>query len=148
MMYTVIYSVKISGIIWRNENNHIFWCWARIGKCILSHRELQCFCSPNLWNLFRLLQLWTQVLPEIGYQLLHNYAEQIQTWGWICNIHSRDTSSFAKYTVFLYISSLIHFTCLCLSENGSIELDHYRSPDAIDTCMLYCYTVFFCSFGR
>ncbi|PIN23390.1 hypothetical protein CDL12_03874 [Handroanthus impetiginosus] len=36
------------------------------------------------------------VLPEIGYQLLQNYAEQIQTWGWICNIHSENTSSFTK----------------------------------------------------
>ncbi|XP_051125704.1 DNA mismatch repair protein MLH3 isoform X2 [Andrographis paniculata] len=37
------------------------------------------------------------VLPEIGYQLLHNYAEQIQNWGWICNIHSQDRSSFSKH---------------------------------------------------
>ncbi|XP_047973390.1 DNA mismatch repair protein MLH3 isoform X1 [Salvia hispanica] len=37
------------------------------------------------------------VLPEIGYQLLHNYAEQIQTWGWICNIHSQDSNSFTKH---------------------------------------------------
>ncbi|KAL1566679.1 DNA mismatch repair protein MLH3 isoform X1 [Salvia divinorum] len=38
------------------------------------------------------------VLPEIGYQLLHNYAEQIQTWGWICNIHSsQDANSFTKH---------------------------------------------------
>ncbi|CAL5371315.1 unnamed protein product [Camellia sinensis] len=27
-------------------------------------------------------------LPEIGYQLLHNYADQIQNWGWLCNIRS------------------------------------------------------------
>ncbi|KAI3462297.1 hypothetical protein Pfo_018960 [Paulownia fortunei] len=42
------------------------------------------------------------VLPEIGYQLLHNYAAQIQTWGWICNIHSQDTSSFSKHLDFLH----------------------------------------------
>lgn len=36
------------------------------------------------------------VLPEIGYQLLHNYEEQIQKWGWICNIHSRSTVSFTR----------------------------------------------------
>ncbi|KAK9284262.1 hypothetical protein L1049_023432 [Liquidambar formosana] len=36
------------------------------------------------------------VLPEIGYQLLHNYAEQIQNWGWICNIHSQGSKSFTK----------------------------------------------------
>ncbi|XP_073158982.1 DNA mismatch repair protein MLH3 isoform X2 [Henckelia pumila] len=34
------------------------------------------------------------VLPEIGYQLLHNYEEQIQKWGWICNIHSQSTGPF------------------------------------------------------
>ncbi|XP_073029392.1 DNA mismatch repair protein MLH3 isoform X2 [Primulina eburnea] len=36
------------------------------------------------------------VFPEIGYQLLHNYEEQIQKWGWICNIHSRGTGSFTR----------------------------------------------------
>uniref|UniRef100_A0A5B7BWE8 Putative DNA mismatch repair protein MLH3 isoform X1 n=2 Tax=Davidia involucrata TaxID=16924 RepID=A0A5B7BWE8_DAVIN len=36
------------------------------------------------------------VLPEIGYQLLHNYAEQIQNWGWICNIHAQGLRSFKK----------------------------------------------------
>ncbi|XP_020554294.1 DNA mismatch repair protein MLH3 isoform X2 [Sesamum indicum] len=41
------------------------------------------------------------VLPEIGHQLLHNYAEEIQTWGWICNIHSHDGSSFVKHLDFL-----------------------------------------------
>ncbi|CAL5373366.1 unnamed protein product [Camellia sinensis] len=30
----------------------------------------------------------SHVLPEIGYQLLHNYADQIQNWGWLCNIRS------------------------------------------------------------
>ncbi|EYU39428.1 hypothetical protein MIMGU_mgv1a002289mg [Erythranthe guttata] len=42
------------------------------------------------------------VLPEIGYQLLHNYAEQMQTWGWICNIHSQDMNSFTKHLDFLH----------------------------------------------
>ncbi|XP_070024073.1 DNA mismatch repair protein MLH3 isoform X1 [Nicotiana sylvestris] len=36
------------------------------------------------------------VMPEIGYQLLHNYAEQIQNWGWICNIHSQASRSFTR----------------------------------------------------
>ncbi|KAK4347571.1 hypothetical protein RND71_033910 [Anisodus tanguticus] len=36
------------------------------------------------------------VIPEIGYQLLHNYAEQIQNWGWICNIHSQASRSFTR----------------------------------------------------
>ncbi|KAK2966835.1 hypothetical protein RJ640_027794, partial [Escallonia rubra] len=36
------------------------------------------------------------MLPEFGYQLLHNYVEQIQNWGWICNIHGRNSRSFKK----------------------------------------------------
>ncbi|XP_055803099.1 DNA mismatch repair protein MLH3-like isoform X3 [Solanum dulcamara] len=36
------------------------------------------------------------VMPEIGYQLLHNYADQIQNWGWICNIHSQASRSFTS----------------------------------------------------
>ncbi|CAL5326575.1 unnamed protein product [Camellia sinensis] len=36
------------------------------------------------------------VLPEIGYQLLHNYADQIQNWGWLCNIRSLGSRSFKK----------------------------------------------------
>ncbi|XP_011022185.1 PREDICTED: DNA mismatch repair protein MLH3 isoform X2 [Populus euphratica] len=31
------------------------------------------------------------ILPEIGYQLLHNYAEQVREWGWICNIEGSGT---------------------------------------------------------
>ncbi|KAL6521457.1 hypothetical protein OROGR_018026 [Orobanche gracilis] len=42
------------------------------------------------------------VLPEIGYQLLQNYAAQVQSWGWICNIPSPDTSSFSKHMDFLH----------------------------------------------
>ncbi|KAG6646331.1 hypothetical protein CIPAW_07G002300 [Carya illinoinensis] len=34
------------------------------------------------------------ILPEIAYQLLQNYAEQIKDWGWICNIHGQDSRSF------------------------------------------------------
>lgn len=34
------------------------------------------------------------VLPEIGYQLLYNYADQVKEWGWICNIHAQDSKSF------------------------------------------------------
>ncbi|KAL2348699.1 hypothetical protein Fmac_002699 [Flemingia macrophylla] len=36
------------------------------------------------------------VLPEIGYQLLHSYSEQIKDWGWICNIHSQNYESFRR----------------------------------------------------
>ncbi|KAJ6804767.1 DNA mismatch repair protein MLH3 [Iris pallida] len=36
------------------------------------------------------------VLPEMGFQLLQKYAEQIKKWGWICSIHSQSSESFAK----------------------------------------------------
>ncbi|VFQ70130.1 unnamed protein product [Cuscuta campestris] len=36
------------------------------------------------------------VIPEIGIQLLHDYAEQIQNWGWICNIHTQGSRSFTR----------------------------------------------------
>ncbi|XP_039138697.1 DNA mismatch repair protein MLH3 isoform X2 [Dioscorea cayenensis subsp. rotundata] len=36
------------------------------------------------------------ILPEIGFQILHNYADQIQKWGWICNIHTECSDSFVK----------------------------------------------------
>ncbi|XP_048334561.2 DNA mismatch repair protein MLH3 [Ziziphus jujuba] len=36
------------------------------------------------------------MLPEIGYQLLHNYAESVKDWGWICNIHAQDSRSFKR----------------------------------------------------
>ncbi|KAI3722909.1 hypothetical protein L2E82_34103 [Cichorium intybus] len=41
------------------------------------------------------------VLPEIGYQLLNNYYEQIQKWGWICNFHESSVS-FKKNLNFLH----------------------------------------------
>ncbi|KAL9249882.1 DNA mismatch repair protein MLH3-like protein [Drosera capensis] len=31
------------------------------------------------------------VLPEMTYQLLYNYADSIQTWGWVCSIHAQAT---------------------------------------------------------
>ncbi|XP_020532764.1 DNA mismatch repair protein MLH3 isoform X2 [Jatropha curcas] len=36
------------------------------------------------------------ILPEIGYQLLHSYGEQIRDWGWICNIEGQGSGSFKK----------------------------------------------------
>ncbi|XP_059437766.1 DNA mismatch repair protein MLH3 isoform X2 [Corylus avellana] len=36
------------------------------------------------------------MLPEIAYQLLQNYAEEIKDWGWICNIHGEDSRSFKR----------------------------------------------------
>ncbi|KAE8710088.1 hypothetical protein F3Y22_tig00110328pilonHSYRG01257 [Hibiscus syriacus] len=36
------------------------------------------------------------ILPEMGYQLLHNYSEQIRQWGWICDFHTQESRSFKK----------------------------------------------------
>ncbi|GAB2231956.1 hypothetical protein Drorol1_Dr00010975 [Drosera rotundifolia] len=36
------------------------------------------------------------VLPEMIYQLLYNYADSIQTWGWVCSIHAQGSRSFKK----------------------------------------------------
>ncbi|KAG7622986.1 MutL C-terminal dimerization [Arabidopsis suecica] len=36
------------------------------------------------------------VLPEMGYQLLQSYSEQIRDWGWICNITVEGSTSFKK----------------------------------------------------
>ncbi|XP_008241931.1 PREDICTED: DNA mismatch repair protein MLH3 [Prunus mume] len=36
------------------------------------------------------------VLPEIGYQLLHNYAKPVEEWGWLCNIQAEGSGSFKR----------------------------------------------------
>ncbi|XP_058777682.1 DNA mismatch repair protein MLH3 isoform X1 [Vicia villosa] len=36
------------------------------------------------------------VLPEMGYQLLNSYSEQIKDWGWICKIHTQNSDSFRR----------------------------------------------------
>ncbi|GAU28111.1 hypothetical protein TSUD_223520 [Trifolium subterraneum] len=36
------------------------------------------------------------VLPEIGYQLLHSYSQQIKDWGWICNVHTQNSETFRR----------------------------------------------------
>ncbi|XP_048431401.1 DNA mismatch repair protein MLH3 isoform X2 [Pyrus x bretschneideri] len=36
------------------------------------------------------------VLPEIGYQLLHNYAKPVEEWGWLCNTHAEGSGSFKR----------------------------------------------------
>ncbi|XP_078432882.1 MUTL protein homolog 3 isoform X2 [Wolffia australiana] len=35
-------------------------------------------------------------LPEIGLQLVQNYADQIKRWGWICSFHVPHSGSFAR----------------------------------------------------
>ncbi|KAK8937199.1 DNA mismatch repair protein MLH3 [Platanthera zijinensis] len=41
------------------------------------------------------------ILPEMGYQLLHKYEEQIKKWGWIYNSHSQHSESFSMSMNFL-----------------------------------------------
>ena len=36
---------------------------------------------------FEPLTILLLVMFEIGYKFLHNYADQMQNWGWICSIH-------------------------------------------------------------
>ncbi|KAF8101520.1 hypothetical protein N665_0204s0017 [Sinapis alba] len=36
------------------------------------------------------------VLPEMGYQLLQSYSDQIRNWGWICSINAEGPTSFKK----------------------------------------------------
>ncbi|TQE06146.1 hypothetical protein C1H46_008211 [Malus baccata] len=36
------------------------------------------------------------VLPEIGYQLLHNYAKPVEGWGWLCNTLAEGSGSFKR----------------------------------------------------
>ncbi|XP_071707825.1 DNA mismatch repair protein MLH3 isoform X2 [Rutidosis leptorrhynchoides] len=56
------------------------------------------------------------VLPEIGYQLLNNYSDQIQKWGWICNFHAKSSVSFKKNLNFLNnqpsVATLIAVPCI------------------------------------
>ncbi|KAL8194076.1 hypothetical protein R6Q57_026318 [Mikania cordata] len=56
------------------------------------------------------------VLPEIGYQLINNYSEQIQKWGWICNFHAQSSMSFKKNLNFLNnqpsVATLIAVPCI------------------------------------
>ena len=74
-------------------------------------QELVCseimLCKVSVSNFSRLLVLVAiiQMLPEIGYQLLHNYAEPIKEWGWRCNIHAQDSGSFKRL---FFLSFLVY----------------------------------------
>ncbi|KAK6258076.1 hypothetical protein SCA6_012550 [Theobroma cacao] len=73
-----------------------------------TEQELVCLCYVKLYlgtfamffvfcdSGVNLLVVEQQILPEIGYQLLHNYSEQIRNWGWICDIHTQDSKPFKK----------------------------------------------------
>ncbi|KAM1630203.1 hypothetical protein FF2_017957 [Malus domestica] len=42
------------------------------------------------------------VLPEIGYQLLHNYAKPVEGWGWLCNTLAEGSGSFKRHLNLLH----------------------------------------------
>ncbi|KAF6154355.1 hypothetical protein GIB67_026811 [Kingdonia uniflora] len=71
------------------------------------------------------------VLPEIGYQLLQNYANQIQNWGWICNIHSEGSRSFTKYFFLSFVPCILGVN---LSEADLLEfLEQLAETDGSST---------------
>ncbi|XP_031269217.1 DNA mismatch repair protein MLH3 isoform X2 [Pistacia vera] len=66
------------------------------------------------------------VLPEIGYQLLHNYAQQMKDWGWICNIHNQGSRSFKKNLNLLHqrptIVTLLAVPCILGVNLSDVDL--------------------------
>ncbi|MCD7446477.1 hypothetical protein HAX54_007791 [Datura stramonium] len=65
------------------------------------------------------------VMPEIGYQLLHDYADQIQNWGWICNIHSQASRSLTRQPTPVTLIALT-FSNTWLYRINSREANGYR----------------------
>ncbi|XP_057448914.1 DNA mismatch repair protein MLH3 isoform X2 [Lotus japonicus] len=69
------------------------------------------------------------VLPEIGYQLLHNYSEQIKDWGWICNIHGQHSESFRRNLDILnrhqMAFTLIAVPCILGANLNDVDLLEY-----------------------
>ncbi|KAH0727523.1 hypothetical protein KY284_003388 [Solanum tuberosum] len=61
-------------------------------------------------------ELREKVVPEIGYQLLHNCADQIQNWGWMYNIHSQASRSFTWLREVRLITTKRKITkrCVCV----------------------------------
>ncbi|GFZ09462.1 MUTL protein homolog 3 [Actinidia rufa] len=89
------------------------------------------------------------VLPEIEYQLLYNYAEQIQNWGWLCNIHAPGSRSFTKNLNLLHKQptaiTLIAVKHLSLSQMFLLFMfkrNQFGSPNHLPNCtMLYLLNV-------
>ncbi|KAF9612376.1 hypothetical protein IFM89_039277, partial [Coptis chinensis] len=81
------------------------------------------------------------VLPEAGFQLLQNYSEQIQKWGWICNVHAQGSGSFTKNLNLLNrqtsVATLLAVPCILgvnLSNNDLLEfLDQLAETDGSST---------------
>ncbi|XP_019182752.1 PREDICTED: DNA mismatch repair protein MLH3 isoform X2 [Ipomoea nil] len=66
------------------------------------------------------------VMPEIGFQLLHDYAEQIQNWGWICNVHSQGSRSFTRDLNIMHkqqaIATLLAVPCILGVNLSDVDL--------------------------
>ncbi|XP_019423949.1 PREDICTED: DNA mismatch repair protein MLH3 isoform X1 [Lupinus angustifolius] len=66
------------------------------------------------------------VLPEIGYQMLHSYCEQIKDWGWICNIHTQNSESFKRNLDILHrlpmVVTLVAVPCILGVNLNDIDL--------------------------
>ncbi|CAN6463949.1 unnamed protein product [Victoria cruziana] len=77
------------------------------------------------------------VLPEFGFQLLQNYNDKIQRWGWICDIHAEDICSFSRNLNLLHPQAakvtLIAVPCILginLSDKDLLEfLDQLAGTD-------------------
>ncbi|XP_031093800.1 DNA mismatch repair protein MLH3 isoform X2 [Ipomoea triloba] len=65
-------------------------------------------------------------MPEIGFQLLHDYAEQIQNWGWICNVHSQGSRSFTRDLNIMHkqqaIATLLAVPCILGVNLSDVDL--------------------------
>ncbi|XP_065856516.1 DNA mismatch repair protein MLH3 isoform X2 [Euphorbia lathyris] len=80
-------------------------------------------------------------LPEIGYQLLQNYAGQIREWGWICDIQAPGSCSFKKNLNILHqqpaVVTLLGVPCILgvkLSDSDLLEfLEQLADTDGSST---------------
>ncbi|XP_069144767.1 DNA mismatch repair protein MLH3-like isoform X3 [Solanum lycopersicum] len=57
--------------------------------CMLSHVIINHAADERI----SLEELHEKIMPETGYQLLHNYTDQIQNWSLICKVHSQASIS-------------------------------------------------------
>ena len=90
----------------------------------------------------------------MGYQLLQNYAEQVQNWGWICTIHSQNSRSFKRQVGFVsrklsiefmvhqehrvwgslsvriplkwWVAIFIYYICQCWNTFSSLHLQEFK----------------------
>ncbi|XP_069144765.1 DNA mismatch repair protein MLH3-like isoform X2 [Solanum lycopersicum] len=63
--------------------------------CMLSHVIINHAADERI----SLEELHEKIMPETGYQLLHNYTDQIQNWSLICKVHSQASISSTRLNV-------------------------------------------------